>query len=394
MLFCFSASLIQPSSADAAFTLKQKFGDKEVKLEICGYLQLEVVGGEGVAKMKDKSDDGLRFRAQSIRLGTNYSYGNMFGKLHLGFNQAHDKSKAGLPLMIKDAFVGYRFCDSAFIRLGMIKTPIGMDYTTAGWNLDIVERNKLEKGLVLERDMGVLLSGRFIGFDQDGKTSGTEMGHEKPGKGIGYDIGVFNSAGRSASVKDQASLAADKRTIGKALAYAARIHFDWGEPLHFEASYGFSERAGGKGTEDFQVFDAGINSFFGPLNLKAEYICGKNIQGVKNADQSTVVGTVAYMLPTIPKSRFELVVKHYQSFADPANSRETSLGNTYLGVSFFYIPDEKLATSKLTRKVRRKMQSHRIQANAVITSYDDGDDWTGMWGYTEEAFLLQWQFRY
>ncbi len=392
VLLVFSVMLIAPSAADAAFSLKKPFGDQEIKLKIYGFSQLEARAGEGMAKRSDLSDDGLRFQAQRIRLGTNYYYGNMFGKLFLDFNQSHSTKRAGLPLMIKDAFVGYRWCDSAFIRLGMIKTPLGLDFTIPGWNLDIIERNKLEKGMVFERDMGVLLSGRFIGFgNPKGATEGTEMGHEKTGKGFGYDLGVFNPAGRSDSVKDQDKIASDGgiKTTGDALAYVGRLHFDWGELFHCEAAYGISEEAGGKNTEDYEAFDAGISSYIGPLDLKLEYIFGQNISGVKDADQSTFVGTVGYML----NSHYELVAKHYQSNADPASGDESDLGNTYIGVCY-YLTDLNLASDEITRKIRRKLQNHRIQLNYVATSGDDGDDWTGKWGYTDDAYLLQWQYKF
>ncbi len=388
-VFFLSCMLMVPAVSDA-FVIKKDFAGEEIKLKIYGFGQLEARSGDGMATKSDQSDDGLRFQAQRIRLGTNYYYGNMFAKLFLDFNQSHSTSKAGLPMMIKDAFVGYKWSDSAFIRLGMIKTPVGMDFTIPGWNLDIVERNKLEKGLVLERDMGVLLSGRFIGMGQkEGSAGGTQMGHEKSGLGFGYDLGIFNPAGRSAAVKDQDSLEKENRTIGDALAYTGRLHFDYGEPFHFEVSYGVNEEAGGTGTEDYKVFDAGINSYLGPLNLKLEYIYGQNILGVEDADQSTIVGTAAYML----NSHLELVAKHYQAAADPASGDDSDLGNTYLGLCY-YITHMNLSGDELTRKVRRQLQCHRLQANVVLASGDDGEDWTGKWGYTDDAILVQWQYKF
>lgn len=384
VLLVFSAMLMLPSSADAAFTIKSKVGDQNVKLKIYGFGQLEARAGDGMAKRSDFSDDGLRFQAQRIRIGMNYSYGKMFSKLFLDFNQSHTTKEAGLPKMIKDAFVGYKCSDAAFIRLGMIKTPLGMDFTIPGWNLDTIERNKLEKGLVLERDMGVLLSGRFIGFGQkEGSASGGQMGHEKSGKGIGYDIGVFNPAGRSSSVKN------DSDVTGDALAYVGRLHFDWGEMFHGEAAYGVSNEAGGMGTEDYEVYDAGINSYLGPWNLKMEYIYGQNIKGKKDDDQSTYVGTLAYLI----NSNFEVVAKHFHSEAAPASAGRSSLGNTYFGLCY-YITDLKLPGDQINRKIRRRLQNHRLQVNFIMASGDDGDDWTGQWGYTDDAYLFQWQYKY
>lgn len=423
------AAFLLPGTVSASYKFSRELGEKEAQLKFFGFSQLEARYGEGEAQRDDKSDDGLRFTAQRIRLGTKYYYGKMFGKLFLDFNKSHTNKGAGLPEMIKDAFIGYRFSDAAFVRLGMIKTPHGMGYTTAGWNLDIVERNKLDKGLVLERDMGVMLSGRYIGFDQknveistdhahdslvdewfcqecsEGLTDGTEMGHEHAGKGFGYDIGVFNPAGRSASVvrddgfEDDPDTAIDEsqsqQRTGDALTYAGRLHFDYGEPLHLEASYAVSEEAGGRGTEDYESFDAGIDSLLNQWNFKLEYIYGTNIEGVKDEDLSCITTTAAYLI----NPKCELVAKHYQAMADPAEGTNSDLGNTYIGANF-YLTDLDLPVEKIGKSARRKLQNNRIQVNYVFTSGDDGDDWTGMdapmakWGKTEDAALVQWQYKF
>lgn len=216
-----------------------------------------------------------------------------------------------------------------------------------------------------------------------------KRGHEKSGKGIGYDLGVFNPAGRSSSVKHQDSLASDAKTTGDALAYVARLHFDWGSPFHFEAAYGISHDAGGKATEDYEVYDAGINAYVGPLNMKLEYIYGQNISGKKDADQSTYVGTIAYLI----NSNFEVVAKHYLAKAAPASAERSDLGNTYFGLCY-YITDLKLPGDQINRKIRRRLQNHRLQVNFVMASGDDGDDWTGKWGYTDDAYLVQWQYKF
>lgn len=389
LIVFFMAVLIAVPS-QAALKFEKKFGADTLKIKLYGFSQLEARTGDGLAKRADGGDDGLRFQAQRVRLGVNYYWRNAFGKLFLDFNQSHSKKSAGLPEMIKDAFVGYRFSDSLFVRLGMIKAPVGMMFTTPGWNLDIVERNAVEKGLMLERDMGLLVSGRFIGLGQaDGKCSGTEMGHEKSGYGFGYDIGVFNPAERSKAVARDEDLAADDRVTGDALAYAARIHFDYGDPFHFEASYGVSQEAGGNDTEDYKVFNTGIHSFLNPLNLKIEYTKGENILGVKNEDQSVISVMCGFLI----SPRVEAVIKHYQAKAEPAAGNDSDLGNTYFGLNF-YIVDLGKAQADIKRKDYRKLQSNRIQVNYVMTSQDDGDDWTGHWGYTDDAILVQWQYKF
>lgn len=389
-----SSGMLQ-NDAQAAFSFEKEVNGRDLKLSYFGFSQLEARGGDGVAKKDDQSDDGLRFDAQRIRLGTKfYADDNVFGKLFLDFNKSHDTYKAGLPEMIKDAFVGYKYNKALFARIGMIKTPNGLDFTTPGWNLDIVERNGMEKGLVLERDMGVLVSGRYLGFGE-GSVDGTEMGHEHVSKGFGYDIGVFNPAGRSGAVKHQGALDDVNGTVGEAVAYAGRIHFDWDELLHFETSYGISQDAGGMGTEDYKVFDIGAASMIGPLNLKAEYIQGEDIQGVEGWERQTYIGTVAYHFT----QQFEGVVKHYHAESEFPDEDDLSLGNTYFGVNVFLKP----LANELTRGNKRSLQNHRLQLNYVWATgdrneckarrLDEGNSY-GDCGKLGDAVLAQYQYKF
>jgi hypothetical protein len=363
--------------ADAAFTVKKKAGDKEIKVTAYGFMQYEARAGEGLA-----GDSGVRFQAQRVRLGTNFFVGKVFGKLFLDFNQAFDVQEGNLPKAIKDGFVGYKFNNAAFVKLGMMKTPVGMSFTIPGWNLDNIERNGMDKGLVLERDFGVMVSGRLIGgpADQDMNVNGTEMGHERWGKGFGYDIGIFNPAGRSSAVTW------DTGILGDALAYAGRIHYDHGTVLHVEASFGTSEQAGGLGTEDYDVFDIGVNSFLfdDKLNLKGEYISGDNIRGASGRDQTCLTLTVGYMV----HKQIELILKHYAASStrdDDVELEDTDLGNTYLGVNFYLEP---------LKFTPRALQSHKIVFNYVITSGDDEGEWHGLGGYQDEVYLLQYQYKF
>jgi len=86
----------------------------------------------------------------------------------------------------------------------------------------------------------------------------------------------------------------DENLKGDALAYAGRLHYDLRLPLHFEASYGVSEQAGGTAntegvdSRDYSVFNTGINSLLleKKLNFKAEYVQGQSIQGIDGWDQT------------------------------------------------------------------------------------------------------------
>ena len=139
----------------AAISLYQEAGTSDYTVKLFGFSQLDLR-----TRNQSNGNEGLYFQAQRIRLGTSYFHNNVVGFLLVDFNQPQDNKDAGLPRMIKDAFAGYRFSDAAFVRMGMIKTPSGMTFTTHSFNLDIAERNHLNKGLVLERDMGILVSGR------------------------------------------------------------------------------------------------------------------------------------------------------------------------------------------------------------------------------------------
>jgi len=370
--------------SNAALSLYQEAGESDYTVKIFGFSQLDVR-----TRNQSNGNEGLYFQAQRIRLGASYFHENVIGFLLVDFNQPHDNRDAGLPRVIKDAFTGYRVSDAAFVRLGMIKTPSGMTFTTHSFNLDIAERNHLDKGLVLERDMGILVSGRQIGFgDSPRSMTGIEVGHEQHGgKGLGYDVGVFNPAGRSDAVVWDASLKGD------ALAYAGRLHFDYGWPVHVEASYGVSEQAGGAAdtttgiqSEDYSVFTSGINSLLmdKKLNFKAEYLVGQNIRGVDSWDQSTFSFMAGYMVaPTL-----EGVVKVYVANAENAGV-ETSLTNTYFGVNFFLNP-LKLGDPYL-------LQRHRIQLNYVLVSGDgkgSEQPFNGLGGHTDDTWILQWQYAF
>jgi hypothetical protein len=369
--------------AAAKMTLKDKVGDNELKLQIYGFSQLEMRGGDGWEIAKGRENSGLDFQAQRIRVGFNYFHGPVAGKLFLDFNQSHSNNAAGLPMMIKDAFVAYKFNDSAFLRLGMIKTPLGMSFTVPGWNLDNIERSGLDKGLVLERDFGLMLSGRLIGQEnyagkKQMKTNGLEMGTERQGYGFGYDLGIFNPAGRSKAVANWDDVRGD------ALAYAARIHYDYGPELHLEAAYAVSEQAGGVDTEDYEVWDFGVASEWNDWEFKFEYINGDNIQGEDGREQSCAVLTVGYLF----HPAWQVVVKTYQAEHERVGYEDTDLGNTYFGFNIF--------PARVSDK-HRDLQRHKIVVNYVFTNGDDEGStnvWDGIGGYIDDTFGVQWQYKF
>ncbi len=361
----------------SAFDIKGKVGEQDSKLQIFGFAQLEARGGDGI--ITDNEDASIKFGAQRVRLGWKYSVGKVKGKVFLDFNKAHDdKSGVGLPDMVKDAFATYIPNKAIAIKVGLIKQPLGMGFTIPGWNLDVVERG-FDKQLAFERGMGVMLSGRDLGFGNDGKVNGFEMGHERPWKGFGYDLMIANQAGRSGAVKGA--------NPGNANAYIARVSFDWTEMLHTELSYGMSENAAD--TEDipmgkaYKALNFGIDSHLGKGNAKFEYFDAENLQGIDSWDESTfsVTGTY-YVTDTL-----ELAAKHIQGTAE-REGVETDLGNTYLGFNYYLEP----ANNKMSRGAKKKRNAHRVQINYVIASGDE--EWNGLKGYKDDAILAQYQFKF
>jgi hypothetical protein len=366
-----------------AFDMRGKSGEIDTKLQMFGFGQFEARGGDGV--IKDNENASVKFGAQRIRLGWKYSAGKVKGKVFLDFNKAHnDKSGVGVPDMIKDAFASYKVNSALAVKVGILKMPIGMSFTIPGWNLDIIERG-FDKALAFERNMGIMVSGRDIGFNNGAKVSGFEMGHERPWRGFGYDIMLGNQAGRSGAVTNAHA--------GDANSYAVRFMFDWGEELHSEVSYGVSNNAGGiagvtdnvlKDTENYEVLNAGIDSHLGRTNIKVEYFDGKNIKGVDGWDETALALTGTYYLT----DRFEVATKHIQGGATKGGV-DTDLGNTYIGFNYYLEP----ANNKMDRGNKRKRNQHRVQLNYVIAS-GDKREWNGLKGYKDNAILAQYQFKF
>ena len=336
---------IAPIEAKAVKWEKEVSGEKMV-IQPFAFSQITAEALDGVATGTE--DDGLRFGADRVRIGYKFSWGKVISNLQLDFNRGDisQKKEGGLPEVIKDAVVGYKFHQAAKFQVGMFKTPVGMDFNTSGKKLDITKRG-VEKQLVLERSMGAMVSGSDIG-----------------NTGLGYDVGVFNPTNRSSAVS-----AGDP---GDQQAYAGRIRYDLAKTLHAEASYGVSEGAGGPGTEDYTVWDVALAYWWRALTFKAEYIDGTDIRGTEGTDQNVWYAHAGYrFLPM-----FEGLVRHYQAEEDPNG---TDLGNTFFGLNVFLKPE--------------KPEAARIQINYVMAGGDE-QDWNGLGGYTDDALLLQYQISF
>lgn len=310
-----------------------------------GYSQIFAKAGKGSV---GNTDDSLRFGIGSIRLGYKIKQGSAWGKLQADFGKTDSANVNGVPEIIKDAVVGYKFSDAANVMAGVFKTPVGMDFNISGRNLDIVQRG-MEKPLVLERAAGLMISGRNI-------------------SGFGYDLGVFNPTTRSSAV--------DFGTAGNATAYAGRVMYDMGKTLHIEASYGTSTQDSGSAAEDYSVFGVAGAYKMDAMTFKAEYVAGSSVLGVKDADEAVWYLHGGYAI----NDTVEAVVRYYSATQSRPVGNDSTLGNAYLGANI-YLAEKNNA---------------RIQLNYVLASGDtDGTDaYTGIAagaGYTDDIFLAQFQ---
>lgn len=334
----FAVALVMPGAASAD-------GD-ELKVKWFGYIQSTVEQGDGLMDAETDDDNGLRFGADRIRIGYKAKKGKAFSKLQVDFNKTGTNI---LPQIIKDAEVGYKLHSAASVKIGIFKTPVGMDFNGSGAKLDITKRG-MEKALVLERSSGLMLSGRKIG------------------PGLSYDIGVFNPTTRSSVVSGG--------PVGDAIAYAGRIMYDRGKIVHAEASYGVSEQAGSAaGSDDYKVFDIGAISHIASATLKAEYISGENMKGGQG-DQTVWFLHAGYKV----NSMFEPVIRYYQG-----DYNDLTLGNTFLGLNVFV------------------NSASRLQLNYVLASGDQwnwngagsGDkNWSKAGVYPDNTFLAQYQVKF
>ncbi len=340
------------------------------KSSFFGFSQVGVKFGDGA---------NVAFEVDRIRLGWKYFSGPLAGKVSVDFAK-DGKGDIEVPNIIKDAFIAYKFNNSAVVKAGVLKTPVGMGFTIPGWNLDVVKRG-FDKKLAFEKATGIMVSGRDIGFDNNAKVNGLEMGHERPWKGFGYDVMITGATGRSGAVVSPD----DIKKVGNG--YMGRLMFDWTQLVHLEASYGVTPNADGNTTgnsPDYKVLNIGLDSHFDRANIKAEYYDVENIRGVAGWDMTTLAlsGTYAF------NNKVELAVKDIRGRETIAGV-ESDAVNTYLGVNYYINPKN----DKMDRKSRRARNQHRLQLNYVATDVDAGFKGVGSL-YKDNTILMQYQFKF
>lgn len=352
------------------------------KHKFFGFSQIGLQAGDGAKKSKYAD---FKMDADRIRLGWKYFSGPLAAKVFIDFTKSGN-SGAGMPDIIKDAFISYKFSGAAVVKAGTIKTPVGMGFTIPGWNLDVIKRG-FDKKLAFERASGLMLSGRAIGGS--GKVNGLEMGHERPWTGFGYDIMIAGQTGRSGAVTN--AKAGDDNT------YMGRVMYDNGQILHVEAGYGVSNNAGGiplinkedgtierEGTENYKLLNIGLDSHFEGSNFKAEYYDAKNIRGKAGWDMNTLALTGTYYVT----DTVELAIKDIRG-TETLGGKDAKAANTYLGINYYINPKN----NKMDRKNRRSRNQHRVQLNYVLADVDSGFKGVGAL-FKDNAILAQYQFKF
>ena len=298
-------------------------------------------------------DNRVDFESDRFRIGWRYSYNNLFAKVSLDFtkNGIGDIEVANI---IKDLYLSYKINNSFILKSGIFKTPVGMGFSFSGANLDVIKRG-FDKKLAFERAMGVMLSGRNIGFDKS--------------KGFGYDIMITGATGRSGAVISPDNI--DRVDNG----YMGRLIFDWTKSIHLELAYGLSPNADGNtsiNSPDYRVFNMGLGLDWNKINFKAEYYSVDNIRGVKDWDMNTLAISSTYDI----NNKSELAIKDIMGRESIAGEKSNAI-NSYFGLNYY------------TNRKKRD----RIAINYVYSDVDDKFKGVGEL-YRDDTILIQYQIKF
>jgi hypothetical protein len=290
--------------------------------------------------------DALRFGTDRIRIKVEARYRRITGggALDFGARNLGEVPPGTFANVVADLYINFRASERHLLRFGQFKTPFGMDYSVPGHELDLTKRG-MDTALVFNRDLGFLVSGATA-------------------RGFGYDVGVFNPAGRSGATRYLASQLSDGNAV------IGRIRYDTAN-WHAEVAYGESPEAGGPGTASYAATNAGFRYRGTRWNSKVEWIDGQGVLGDAGRSENVYYVHGALTLsPTI-----ELVARHYAGRSDISGTA-TQLTNTFLGATF--------------RVFETPRMNGRLQANYVIAGAEE-IQYTGISGYRGDAVLVQFQ---
>lgn len=291
--------------------------------------------------------DGISFGTDHIRARIEAASDRWLGaaQLDFGVDNPGDNKPGALANVVADVYVNYQATSTHVLRFGQYKTPIGMDYNIPLYRLDLTERG-MEAGLVLNRDLGFMVSARDIG------------------DGFGYDVGVFNPPGRSRAT------AYEESQVGEDNAVVARAHYDAGN-WHAEFAHGVAPNAGGPISQDYRVSDFGFRYFGEGWNTKFEVVEGHHVRGISGFTERVYYMQGAYAL----NPRLELIVRHYAGTSELAGAT-TSLTNTYFGMTLKAFEHEHF--------------EGRLQVNLIAVGGDE-TAYSGVRGRRSDALMVQFQ---
>ena len=266
-----------------------------------------------------------QFAFDRVRLGVkgdiddHIGYRVMLELLKLNSPAKGDTTVEGLL----DAMLTYKVMPGMKISAGQFKTPFSMAYNTSASKLDVIGFG-MATNVSLDRGVGVMVSGR-----------------NADDSGIGYDLGLFNAGTRATGTSYTAG------TVGHDDMVTGRLLFDgFDKALHLEVG---AAHAGVKGGSPYAAGYAGLRLRVEPMELKAEWLQGK--QGIR---KTMVVH--GQLLATVMQ-HYELVGKWERTRLTDAATRLTA-DNLILGINAALYPD--------------KPQRARMQLNYVIAFKDAG----------------------
>jgi hypothetical protein len=173
-------------------------GETKPSIRLGGFAQVTAIAAEG-SEALTFGYDRVRLDARgSINAVTDYHLQLDFSRTSFDIDKDGDSDG-----IIKDVVITYKPTGMISASAGKFKTPVGMEFNTAGKNLDFVKRG-LGQALVFERNAGVMLHARRIGQARFGFAAGIFNAGPNRANGIGDpDQGAdYTLAGRLSLTPD------------------------------------------------------------------------------------------------------------------------------------------------------------------------------------------------
>ncbi len=222
--------------------------------------------------------------------------------------QATDVDKDGdTPAIIKDALMIIKPFKNLRLSFGKFKTPIGMEFGTPGYKLDVVKRGLGQK-LVFERNAGAMAQFKNIGESK-----------------LGVAAGIFNAGPNAANDVGDPKKGNDYSFVG-------RVNISPVKNFYAEA-FGGLANSSIDSIKSVSILGAAAKFKYDALQLKAEYMLRKDDNNSK-ADGSDFYIQAGFLIDP----HFEPVVK-YEKLDVRKNSADQS--NLTFGLNYFINPEKR-----------------------------------------------------